>query len=340
MQSVENKLSIWGALCAFCAGLFFIFPGINALAIVAAIISLTLVVARLGFARAILVASPGMAAIMFVGSLKIGYQAGIELLSLYLLFVTAPSLLMGWGARKSADSATVVGYGLIPFGIILVMFLGMYAGLMAELPMLADQVNSELQAMIDESPALESLIEKSFPPAEGAVDRFIEANNRIMIGTLKIFPAIMILGFLATILAAFGAAGVIAAKMGIIFPRFRPFYLWRASGWWLMFTIAGLIPAVFANDETWFYTGVNILIVTGHVYFVIGLSIMESYFRRMYNSTPSRIIFYGTLLFLGVFGLANTVLTYTGLIILVFLIALGLSDSKFNFRRDHLEVND
>ncbi|MEE9553855.1 MAG: DUF2232 domain-containing protein [candidate division Zixibacteria bacterium] len=340
MRTIENKLSIWGGVCVFCAGLFFTIPGINGLAIVAAIIFLTLVVARLGFTRAILIALPGTAAILIVSSLTIGYQAGIDLSALFLLMVAAPSLMMGWGVRKFADPTTIVGYGLIPFAVILVLLLGIYAQLMGELPMMTEQVNSQLQVMIDESPALESLIEKSFPPAEGAVDRFIEANERIMIGTLRIFPAIMILGFLAAVLAAFVMAGMIALKWGIIFPRFKPFYLWRAGGMWLMITIVGLIPAIFSSGDTWFYAGVNILIVTGHVYFVVGLSIMESFFRRMYKPTPARIIFYGTFLFLGVFGLANTFLTYTGLIMLVFLIALGLSDSRFNFRKEHLEINE
>ena len=340
IRSVENQLSIWGGVCTLGAGLLFTIPGLNALLIVAAIISLTLVVARLGFARAILVAMPGMAAIVLIGSLTIGYQAGIEFCGFFALTVIIPSLLMGWGARKFASPSTTVIYGLIPFGIILLLFIGIYVQIMTGLPTVMEQVNSELRNMIAETPALQTLIEKSYPPTDGSMDRFIESYNRIMIGTLKVLPAILILGFMGTVLITFTIAGTIAPRLGIIFPRFRPFYLWRAGGWWLFPTVAGLIPAVFSSDDIWFYGGVNVLIITGHVYFIVGLSITESYFRRLYNPRPVKFLFYGFMIFLGIFAMASIVLTYTGLIILVFLIALGLSDSRFNFSRESVETND
>ena len=97
---------------------------------------------------------------------------------------------------------------------------------------------------------------------------------------------------------------------------------------------------VFYNDDIWFYGGVNVLIITGHVYFTVGMSIAESYFRRLYNPKPVRFLFYGILIFLGIFAMTSVILTYAGLIMLIFLIALGLSDSRFNFNRESVETND
>ncbi len=340
VRSVENQLSIWGVVTVLCAGLAFTIPGLNALTMAAALISLTLVVARLGYTRAILLAIPGMAANVSLGSLATGYQAGSGLFGFFILAVIVPSILMGRGARNLASSSRTVAYGLIPFGIMLTLFAGIYAQIMGDLPAVIDRLNTELRITIGGSPALQSLIDKAFPPAEGSLSRFLESYDKVLAGMLKVLPAILILGFAGLVLIAFSAAGLLAPRLGIIFPRLRPFYLWRASGWWLLATLTGLIPVVFLDDETWFYGGVNVLIVVGHVYFIVGLSIVESYFRRLYKPGPIRILFYGLMVFLGIFALSSAVLSYTGLIFLVFLIALGLSDSRLNYNRENVETND
>jgi uncharacterized protein YybS (DUF2232 family) len=122
-------------------------------------------------------------------------------------------------------------------------------------------------------------------------------------------------------------AGNIGSRIGVMLPRFRPFYLWRASDWWLLPTAAGLALVIFGPNELWQYTGGNILVVTGNIYAVAGMAVTESFFRRLAIPNFMRIVFYVIMLLLFVAGL-------------VFLAALGLADSRFNFNRDVLDRDD
>jgi hypothetical protein len=81
---------------------------------------------------------------------------------------------------------------------------------------------------------------------------------------------------------------------------------------------------VFLKDDFWFYSGINLLIVTGHVYAVVGMAIVEAFFKRAMIPIPLRVIFYVILLLSSLFGL-------------IFLAALGLADSRFNFARENTE---
>lgn len=340
MPSVEKKLTVWGIVSALGSGLFILIPGVNALAALATIAVSTLVVARLGFARGMLVTFPGIVLAAAIGSLTMGYQAGWQLAAAYALAVICPALMMGWAARRLASPMMTVLSGLLPIGVIFALFLSLYSRLMSDPTILLDQLNSDMIIYAHKSPEFMSLIQKAFPPSDGALDRFIEAGNSILVEFLKVLPGVIALGCIGAILCGSLIAGAGAAKFGIIFPRFRPFYMWRASGWWLLLTILGLIPVVFFEKKLWFYAGVNVLIVTGHVYMIVGFSVMESYFHRLHNPGRIRLAFYGALLLLGAFAFAHPLLFYAGLMAIVFLTALGLADSRFDFRKETLEVNN
>ena len=165
------------------------------------------------------------------------------------------------------------------------------------------------------------LLKQNYGADNNVVDTFLTELGNFVKEVLKILPGAIMTLMLGVIVFSFSIAGHLAAKMGIIISRFRPYYQWKASGWWLLPTIAGLIPVVFRMEELWFYTGINILIVTGHVYMVIGLAIMEAFFKRALVQTPIKIIFY-------------LILILAGPISMVFLAILGLSDTKFDFKRE------
>jgi hypothetical protein len=327
MPSVENKLSLWGGVAVACSGLFWIMPGVNGIAAMAGIAALTLIIARLGFSRGFLSAFIGIACALSICSLTKGYQAGFVSILIYMLAVIAPAFMMGWASRNFAAPGTTVSYGLMPPGILLVLFLLIYPEMIKNLPSLIADIDHAVRPIIEANPALEGLIEKQYAPADGSLDRFLGEFGRMIEFLTKIVPSIIVLGSLGMLIAGLAIAGSIASRLKIMLPRFRPFHLWRASGWWLMPTILGLIPVVFIKADFWFYLGLNLLIVTGHVYAVVGLAIVEAFFRRAMIPVPIRVIFYVILLLSSLFAL-------------IFLAILGLADNRFNFARENTVDKD
>ncbi len=324
MRSFENKLSLWGGAAVVLSGLIWLMPGINAIAATAGIAGLTLIVARLGFSRGLSTACAGIAGAFVICSLTKGYQAGFVSTLIYILVAIAPAFMMGWASRSFATSTATVSYGLIPTGILLVLFLLIFPGIIEDLPVLISEIDIVIESLVEGSPEVSGLIARQYAPADGSLDRFLKELNKMIEFLIKITPSIIILGSLGMIIAGLGIAGPIAARLKIMLPRFRPFHLWRAGGRWLLPTILGLIAVVFIKNEFWFYTGVNLLIVTGHVYAVVGLAIVEAFFKRALIPVPLRVIFYAILLLSSVFAL-------------IFLAVLGLADSKFNFARENTE---
>lgn len=324
MRSFENKLSLWGGAAVVLSGLIWLMPGINAIAATAGIAGLTLIIARLGFSRGLLTACAGIAGTFIICSLTKGYQVGFVSTLIYILAAIAPAFMMGWASRNFETSTATVSYGLIPAGILLVLFLLIYPGIIEDLPVLISEIDIVIKSLVEESPEISGLIARQYAPADGSLDRFLKELNKMIEFLIKVTPSIIILGFLGMIIAGLAIAGPIAARLKIMLPRFRPFHLWRAGGRWLLPTILGLIAVVFIKNEFWFYTGVNLLIVSGHVYAVVGLAIVEAFFKRALIPVPLRVIFYVILLLSSVFAL-------------IFLAVLGLADSRFNFARENKE---
>lgn len=340
MRSVETRLSLWGAGCAIASGLLFSIPVVNALTVVAALALLIVTMARLGFRRFFEVCIPGIVAAAVVSSLTMGYRAGLEITGIYMMIMAAPALLMGWRARRFDPPGKTIIFGLLPMAVVFVLFMIAYAGLMADLQGLIFQFKTIVSDMIRDMPAIESLIAKSFPPAEGSVGRFVEAQGKIIAEGMKVLPGFIALSIIFMILAAYLLAGEVARRFRVMFPRCRPFHAWHAGGWWLALTVLGLIAVVFAGEDRWYYAGINILILTGNVYFIIGISIVESLIRRSYRPARVRLVFYLGMTLLGVLSFGNETLMYAGLTAAVFLTALGLADTRFNFRKETLETNN
>lgn len=324
MLSVEKKLSLFGGLVIAGSGLCWMIPGINAILSVGAIAGLTLITARLGFSRGMLLALTGILSALLVGSLTMGIQAGFASAGVYVLSVTGPGLMMGRASRNLAGPWTTVIHGLIPVAALMAMFMYVYPIIIKNLPAITEDFHAAAKGAIQESPLLADFINRNYGSAEDPVAAFLVDTDEAIHFVVRILPAVITLGFLAVIVAAMAGANYASLKLKIIFPRFRPFHLWRASGWWLLPTVVGLVPTVFSNDGFWFYFGLNLLIVSGHVYVLVGLAVVEAFFRRILIPVPIRIIIY-------------LVMLLTSLISLFFLALLGLADSKFNFARENEE---
>jgi hypothetical protein len=321
MRSVENRLSVLGGVTVAASGLLWLVPAINSIATIAGIVSLILIVARLGYARGFSTASVGFLLAIGAGSLTTGYLEGLYSGLLYALIVIAPGFIMGWASRNLFQPISVVCYGLIPFGILFLLFSYAYVDWMRDFPTFIENLNSELGILIKTNPMLSRIVEDNYGTGENAVATFLGEFDQFVEGVLKIAPGFLFVVLLGTVVFSLVIAGYIGTRMGVIISRFRPFHHWKAGGWWLLPTVLGLIPVVFRMEELWFYIGLNVLIVTGHVYMVVGLAIVEAFFKRIILPIPIRVVFY-------------IILILAGPISMTFLAILGLSDTKFNFKRE------
>jgi hypothetical protein len=327
MRSVENRLTVLGGAAVAASGLFWMVPVLNTVSAVAGIVALILIVTRLGYSRGFSTALMGFILAFGTSSLTTGYLEGLYYAMFYALVVITPAMVMGWASRNLYRPLSVVCYGLIPFGILFVLFMYAYINWMQNITLVTDAFNLIMDDYIKSNPILSTVIEENYGPGENGMMAFFKEFDRFLESILKITPGFLLTVFLGTAVFGLVLSGYIGVKMGIIIPRFRPFYFWKASGWWLLPTIIGLVPVVFRMDELWFYAGLNILIVTGHVYMVVGLAIVEAYFRRIYVPLPIRIIFY-------------VILILAGPVSMTFLAVLGLSDTKFAFKREIDEIEN
>lgn len=321
MRSVENRLTVLGGAAVAASGLFLLVPVLNTVSAIAGIVALILIVARLGYSRGFSTALMGIILAYGTSSLTTGYLQGLYYALFYVGIVVAPAMVMGWASRNLYQPLSVVCYGLIPFGILFILFINVYFSWMQNLNVFIQSVNSDIELLLRTNPNLMALVEENYGQGGNALEIFLKEFGGFLESILKITPGFLLTVFLGTAVFGLVLSGYIAAKMGIIIPRFRPYYFWKASGWWLLPTIIGLVPVVFRMEELWFYAGLNILIVTGHVYMVVGLAIVEAFFRRIFIPLPIRIIFY-------------LILILAGPISVAFLAILGLADTKFAFKRE------
>jgi hypothetical protein len=324
MRSDEDKLSLLGSLAAVGSGLFWLVPAANTVLALAGIIGILLIIARLGYGRGLKVAILGIVSVFFISSLKFEYQAGGLFTMAYFFAVIAPAFAMGKASRDLSESSTVINYGLVPYGIMFLVFIYIYFSSFSYLDAIVGFYIDMMKMGIDQNPLLLKFINLAFPPADGSIERFLAESKDMLILTLKILPGMVAIFLIGVLVLCLSVAGIIAERMGIMLPRFRPFYLWKANSWWLLPTILGLIPVVLMRYDFWFYVGINILIVTGHIYMVVGLAVIEAKFKMFATPLFIRILFY-IFLVLG------------SLVSMVFLAVIGLADANLNFKREILE---
>ncbi len=195
------------------------------------------------------------------------------------------------------------------------------------MPRFIDQLNAGLETAIDQSPRLSKAITEQYGPEPGAREKFLEEMDGLFVFLIRLMPGTIVVGFLAIIMLGLAAAGSMASRLKLMIPRFPPFHLWRANDWWLLPTVIGLALAIFARDDFWRYFGGNILVVTGNVYSLVGLAVLEAFLRRLSIPPFMRVIFYIIMVLMSIFSL-------------VFLAVLGLADSRFNFKRESLDRDD
>lgn len=321
MRSVENRLSVLGGAAVAASGLFWLAPVLNTVTAIAGIVALILIVARLGYSRGFSAALMGFILAFGTSSLTIGYLEGLYSALFYALIVIAPGIAMGRASRGLAHPVSVVLHGMIPFAVLLLLFSNLYIEWMRDLSTVTATFNSALEAYIKSNPVLLKIVRENYGGAENSLATFTKEFGEFLKNVLKLTPGFLVTIFLGTVVFSVALAGYIAGRAGIIIPRFRPYHLWKASGWWLLPTMLGLIPVVLRMGELMFYVGLNLLVVAGHVYMVVGLAIVEAFFKRIYVPVPIRVIFY-------------LILILAGPVSMTFLAVLGLSDTKFAFKRE------
>ena len=324
----ETKLFLRSSGAIAASGVLWFVPGLNALSMVAAVAGMILIVARLGYLRAILTSGIAGAIVYFVGSLTMGQLGAAVGAGVFLLIVIIPGIAMGIAARAFATPARTIWLGLIPIIFLLVLLAAYYRDIVRLIPDVLRQVNAQITDTIERNPSLDKMLSDQYGPNIEARERFLKEVDNFIIFFFKIMPGTMVVGFISILVLGLMAAGHVSSKINLMIPRFRPFYLWRASDWWLLPTAAGLALAILGRDNFWKYAGGNVLVITGNIYAVAGLAVVEAFFRRLSMPIIVRLIIYVIMLIL---------FMPVGMAILA---VLGLMDSRFNFRRENDDKNE
>jgi hypothetical protein len=322
----ESRLFLWGGAAVGGSGLLWIIPGLNAVFSVAAIAALILIVSRLGYMRAIWATLGGLILVMGTSSLFMGGSIGAINAAVFAVAVVAPGIMMGVASRSLASAVKTIWYGAIPILILFALILTFYSSLVQSIPSITRKINTVASISIDQNQMLKKMLADQYGE-DGAKDKFIAEIDKSVTFFIKIIPGTVLVGFLTIIIISLSLAGRIGTRYGLMIPRLKPFYLWQASDWWLLPTALGLALSIFVTNDFWYFLGINILVVTGNVYALAGLAVMEAFMKRLMFPMPLRIALYIVLFFLNFIGL-------------VFLAIIGLADSRFSFRRQTPEEKE
>jgi hypothetical protein len=322
-KSDESRIFLWGGAAVGGTGLFWIIPGINAVFSVGAIAALVLIVTRLGYMRAFWATLGGLVMVLGTTTLVMGPTIGSLNAGVFMATVIAPGIAMGAGSRSFSSAVKTVWYGSIPILILFALLLTFYSTLVSSIPSITKQIDTMVSLSLDRNPTATKMLADQYG-AEGGKEKFLAEVDNTVAFFIKIIPGTVVVGFLTIIVISLALAGRIGSRHGVMIPRLKPFYLWHASDWWLMPTAVGLALAIFVTNDFWHFMGINILVVTGNVYALAGLAVIESFMKRLSFPMLLRITFYVIILFMNFVGL-------------LFLAILGLADSRFNFRRQNPE---
>jgi uncharacterized protein YybS (DUF2232 family) len=326
----ETRLFLWSGGAIAASGVLWFLPGLNVLSAVAAAAGLILIVARLGYVRAILASVFAAAIVLLIGSLTMGQLGASVNAAIYVVVVIIPGVAMGVAARGFASPARTIWYGFVPILFLLVFLVAYYPEFVDAIPTILRQVNARVVDTIERNPSLDRMLSDEYGPDIEAREQFLKEIDDLIVFFLRIMPGIIVVGFLSILVLGLTAAGYIAAKINLMIPRLRPFHLWRASDWWLIPTAVGLALAIISRDEFWKYAGGNMLVVTGLIYSTAGLAVVEAFLRRIRMPLVARLIVY----------IIPMIILPIGMILSLFMAVLGLMDSRFNLRREDNEKND
>jgi uncharacterized protein YybS (DUF2232 family) len=299
-------------------------PGLNVLAAIAAVAGLILIIARLGYFRAILGSLLGLLVAQAIGSLTMEQSGALVYSTVYLITVLMPGFAMGAAARAFSSPIKTVWNGLLPILFMLVLAVAFFGSNEVSTTAMIGEFNAELVTAIDENPAFGGMLMELFNVEDQNIDQLLQRIDEFIMVLFRILPGTMLVVFLTVLILALVAAGYFGSQMGLMIPRFRPFCFWRASDWWLLPTAIGLALVIFAQINLWRYIGANILLVSGSVYSVAGLAVIEALLRRFSVPLAVRLILY-------------VILTLMLAVSAVALAVLGLVDSRFNLR--HISGN-
>jgi uncharacterized protein YybS (DUF2232 family) len=346
MPSDESKIFLWGGTAVAGSGLFWILPGINALAAVIAIAAMVVIVSRLGYMRAFWAALGGLIIVVAMsylwgwGTMLLAgageeptmqsalFSSVIFNTSIFALAVLAPGIAMGAASRGLSSAAKTVWYGFIPILVLFAVLASAYITLLRHMPTVITEFTSGFSMLYDQHPAFAKMLMQQMGDA-GTKEQLLGLMGTGLALFIKLIPGTIVIGFMALVTISLALAGIIGSRLKLMIPRLRPFYLWHASEWWLLPTAIGLGLFIFGGRDLWRFAGGNILIVTGNVYAVTGLALVESYFRRLSIPVPLRVAFY-VIIFIMSFTFVS----------LIFLAILGLIDSRFAFRRENPDKED
>jgi uncharacterized protein YybS (DUF2232 family) len=330
MALEETKLFYWGSGAIAVSGVLWFLPGFNAIAAIMAVAGLILITARLGYMRAVLASVIALAIIFSIGSLTMRQGGAFFIAAIYAIIVITPGIVMGAAARGFSGPVKTIWHGFIPILLLLILASAFYREIAASIPAIIGQTNSQVSDMLDRNPSLDKLLSDEYGSGIEGREKLMKELDEFFILFVRMMPGLFVIGFLSILVLGLMIAGSIGARIRVMIPRLPPFYLWRASDWWLVPTAIGLALAILSKNDYFKYAGGNMLVIVAGIYSITGLSVLEALLRRLSIPVGVRLIIY----------IIPIILAPIGLVFMAALTIVGLLDSRFNFRRENNDKNE
>ena len=177
----ETRLFLWSGGAIAASGVLWFVPGLNAVSMVVAVAGMILIIARLGYMRAILASAIATAIAYFVGSLTMGLLgAGISS-GVFLLIVIFPGIAMGIAARAFASPASTIWMGMIPLLLLLVLLAAYYQDIGRIMPDVLRQVKAQVNDAIERNPGLDRMLSDQYGSNNETRERILKEVDKFII---------------------------------------------------------------------------------------------------------------------------------------------------------------
>ncbi|HQD54782.1 MAG TPA: DUF2232 domain-containing protein [Peptococcaceae bacterium] len=263
----------------------------------------------------------GLYTFVFIFAILLVLAGPVQALIL-LLPLGGVSWAYGLAFRKDYRPRTAL---LLGVGVTMAAFLGLILFLVLQRGITLDYISQQLQANVEpmiEKYRSEGLFNKNYP---GFTEETFRQQLQIAVQTIiRLFPALSLIW--GTIVAAanyfFARSALQSLEMQV--PVVSPLSQWQLPWWVIWGFIFGYAAYLWGDyyEVAWaLVVGQNIMLLYALVFFVLGCAVASFFLKKYISSSNMRWV------------VVLLCLLFTGILLVVLLVLLGLLDLLFNYRK-------
>lgn len=232
------------------------------------------------------------------------------------------AIIYGYAFRKNISVGKTLFYGCVAATIgtvLVILFSFMLTGFSPEY--FEAQANEAMEMVLDlyrQTGVLERL------PGQGVSPDQIRAMMPKMLSIIiSLIPGLMIISSLSSAFLSFFLSRIILRKMQIQLPNIPPFKNWRIPWyyiWGFIIAFGFFLLGDYTKIQLLKTLGLNVLLIHGPVFFVIGLAVVKFYLEKFKVGKGLRLVFIVLVLIYFPFAFMS-------------LATLGMFDMLFDYRR-------